>query len=200
MSKIKAAMGIGSLLRDLFRRRNTIKVYRAEGSSKVPSIMNTARTNMINQGGARVTPCSFHTTVPRNTNFYPRGGSPLGNMPLIRSGRINTPQAIVGDMRGSAELAGGLGGKSFRELLGQARATRSMLRPGRALYDEIALRPGTQMPVDVIRTFIRNIKARNFDPSLLQRILKSPEDRATLLKLLFRPSTLAEGGIVAVIK
>ena len=73
---------------------NTIKVYRAEGSSKVPSIMNTARTNMINQGGAKVTPGSFHTTVPRNTNYYPRGGSPLGNMPLIRSGRINTPQVI----------------------------------------------------------------------------------------------------------
>ena len=75
-----------------------------------------------------------------------------------------------------------------------------MLIPGRAPYSELALRPGTKLPVDVIRTLIRNIKSKNLDPSLLQRILKSPEDRATLLKLLFRPSTLAEGGIVAIIK
>ena len=178
---------------------NKIKVFRAEGSSKVPSIMDAARTNMINRAGAKVTPGSFHTTNPRLTDFYPRGGSPLGNMPLVRSGRINTPQVIAGDIRGSAEL-GNLSGKSFKELLGKARETRRALIPGRAPYSELALRPGTKLPVDVIRTLIKNIKSKNMDPSLLQRILKSPEDRATLLKLLFRPSTLAEGGIVAAFK
>ena len=192
-----AARGLAALLKRAAPRG--IKVFRAEGSSKVPGIMGSARTNMINQGGAKVTPGSFHTTNPSRTNFYPRGGSPLGNMPLVRSGSINTPQVIAGDIRGSAEL-GNLSGKSFKDLLGRARETKRMLIPGRAPYSELALRPGTKLPVDVIRTLIRNIKSKNLDPSLLQRILKSPEDRATLLKLLFRPSTLAEGGIVAIIK
>tara|TARA_R100000008_G_scaffold86108_1_gene77935 strand:- start:1217 stop:1828 length:612 start_codon:yes stop_codon:yes gene_type:complete len=199
-----AARGIGSLLKKLIRQPSGTQVFRVEGSSKLPGVINEARKAMISGGGGSgVKAGAFHSPMSSTIKYFPRGGSSLGNMPIVRSGILNQPQTIVADMRAMQQLSPtdfNQRYSTYRALLEGARKMQSRgYGFGTAFPSatgDLALRAGKKLPVDVIRTLIRNIKRQNFDPSLLQRILKSPEDRATLLKLLFNPSKLAEGGIV----